>query len=118
MQAGDKSQQALFYSGVPSVEFAITEYLEKYALPAKVSNGVHGFQDKLSKLGLEAKAFTELREKGEAEVEKLEEELASIARKLSQGEKGKEIRRKIERISASKEVQDKFEQERAPLWGR
>ena len=32
--------KALIYTGVPAIELAISEYLSKYALPAKLTKGV------------------------------------------------------------------------------
>lgn len=115
-EAGDAYQEALFYSGIPSVELAITEYLEKYALPARVSNGVHSFKDKIDKLGLEAKTIDNLKS-DKKKVEQLKDELELITAKLTQGEEGRKCRSKIEGLSAAAQVEDKFEKASGSFMG-
>ena len=41
----DTYQEALMYSGVPSIEEAINEYLEKYAVTSKITTAVNSFKD-------------------------------------------------------------------------
>lgn len=105
--SGDEHQEALYYSGVPSVEFSITEYLEKYALPAKVSQGVQTFQDKIRKLRLEADMIKKLKEDRE-KVVSLKGELEEIASRLSKGDGARKFRDKIEALSAAKQVKEKL----------
>lgn len=105
--SGDKHQEALYYSGVPSVELAITEYLEKYALPAKVSQGVQTFQGKIRALGLEADTIEKLKE-DRKKVDSLKGELEEIASKLSKGDGARKFRDKIKDLSAAKQVEVKF----------
>ena len=107
-ESGDKHQEALYYSGVPSVELAITEYLEKYALPAKVSQGVQTFQEKIRALGLEADMIEKLKEDRE-KVVSLKGELEEIASKLSKGDGARKFRDKIKDLSAAKQVEVKLE---------
>ena len=50
----DEYAMALFYSGIPSIEYAISEYLSKYAIPAKISEAVSSFKGKIDALNIEA----------------------------------------------------------------
>ena len=57
----DLYQEALIYTGVPAIELAMSEYLEKYALPAKITEGVYSFKDKIENLNIEANEEEKLR---------------------------------------------------------
>lgn len=109
---GDMYREALFYTGVPAIELAISEYLEKYALPAKISEGVISFKGKIDSLGVEASAIDELRH-GEDAIAKLKEELAQLTSLIDKGEKARELRDKIDGFSSEKCIGDKLEKARA-----
>ena len=51
----DGYRQALVHTGVPAVEAAISEYLEKYAVPAKITEALHSFKQIIDDLNNEAK---------------------------------------------------------------
>lgn len=108
----DKYREALIYTGVPAIELAISEYLAKYALPAKIAEGVHSFKSKIDSLGVEARE-TEKLKNDEAAVDRLKAELAKLSGLISKGEKAKELRDKIDSFSASKSIAEKLEKARA-----
>lgn len=99
---------ALIYTGVPAIELAITEYLAKYALPAKLSEGVHSFKDKIDSLGVEAEETRRLEGNREA-VEKLRENLDKLESALAKGEKADVVRAKIDGLSVKDVLSEKFE---------
>ena len=103
----DAYQEALIYTGVPAVELAVSEYLTKYALPAKITEGVRSFEKKIENLGIEA-AETEKLKGNQAEVEKLSGALQAIDAVLQKGEKADEVRKKIDGLSVEKMLQEKF----------
>lgn len=111
---GNKYQEALIYTGIPAIELAISEYLSKYALPAKITEGVYSFKDKIDKLGIEAEATRKL-ENNKDEVEKLSAALQAIENALKNGGKADEVRRKIEGLSVEGELEGKFEEIRSSL---
>ena len=105
---GNQLQEALYYSGIPSIELAITEYLNKYAIPEKISKGVNTFKDKLESLRLEAKE-TEKLKNNEQEVKHLQESIQQIEKVINEGEKGKALKDKIQKISTAEEINQKLE---------
>lgn len=101
--SGDIDEQALIYSGIPSIELAITEYLTKYALPAKISEGVYSFKDKIDALNVEALEKEKLKN-NEKQINKIKKDIAKIRETLKNGEKGKESERKIDSIDVSSDI--------------
>lgn len=114
---GDAYQEALIYTGVPAVELAVSEYLTKYALPAKITEGVYSFKEKIDNLGIEA-AETEKLKGNQAEVEKLSGALKAIEAALQKGEKADEVRKKIDNLSVEEIFTEKFEKIRGNLMGQ
>ena len=74
---GDEYAEALVYTGIPAIELAISEYLIKYALPAKITEGVYSFKEKIDNLGVEA-AEKEKLKGNKAAVEQFTETLKKI----------------------------------------
>ncbi|MBQ3837622.1 MAG: dynamin family protein, partial [Treponema sp.] len=102
-ESNDEEGLALLYSGVPSVELAITEYLSKYALPAKITEGVYSFKEKIDALGIESSAKNELAG-NERKIKEMQENLAKIKNALSKGDKAKEVKQQIENLSVKDEL--------------
>lgn len=99
-QNGDALEEALLHTGVPSVELAISEYLEKYALPAKITEGVYSFKDKIEALNIEANAKNELAG-NEQKVQELQKNLEAIKTALEKGDKAHEVKQQIQFLSVS-----------------
>ena len=108
LENNDEYQQALIYTGVPAVELAVSEYLTKYALPAKITEGVYSFKEKIEKLGIEIAEIEKL-EGNEAEVEKLQGALKEIEAELEKGKKADEVRETIDSLSVKRRLKDEFE---------
>ena len=106
-EEGDLAQ-ALIYTGIPAIELAISEYLTKYALPAKITEGVYSFKEKIDNLGVEATEKEKLKG-NKAEVEKQTEKLELIEKTLQSGEKAEEVKAKINEIATEQEVKEEFE---------
>lgn len=104
----DAYQEALIYTGVPAVELAVSEYLTKYALPAKITEGVYSFKEKIENLGIEA-AEKEKLKGNEAEVKKLQGALDAIEEALQKGKKADEVREKIDSLSVKRLLTEEFE---------
>lgn len=101
-------QEALIHTGILAIEVAISEYLSKYALPAKITEGVRAFGEKLDNLGIEAAENEKLKNNKE-EVEKRVKILDGIAKVLENGEKSKEIQQKIDGLSLKNSLKEKIE---------
>ncbi|MDY2756343.1 MAG: dynamin family protein [Candidatus Treponema excrementipullorum] len=99
-------KRALIYTGIPAIELAISEYLAKYALPAKLTKGVDSFKQKIVNLGLEAQANKELKNNKEA-VEKVIASLKEIDTLVSSGELGKKLAEELKQFNLSEQTNEK-----------
>jgi predicted GTPase len=87
---GDENAQTLVYSGIRAIEIAINEYLDKYALSAKISQAVAVFKKIVDGLHLAEQtqeALAKDTEKREQTVRLLEKAIAAIEK----GDKAKEL---------------------------
>lgn len=91
---GDKELEALYYTGVPSVEAAINEYLEKYAVTSKITNAVNTFKRIVEQQQFMQNLQEELAENEEARIA-LARKMEEIEDKLAQGNKINEFKKKI-----------------------
>ncbi|HBB13435.1 MAG TPA: hypothetical protein DCZ76_04075 [Treponema sp.] len=113
----DEYQEALIYTGIPAIELAISEYLTKYALPAKITEGVYSFKEKIDNLGVEAKEKEKLKD-NQANVKKLSKTLEEIEAVLKKGDKAEAVRVKIDGLSVQGNLKQKFEVVRSNLMGK
>lgn len=96
----DEYTKALHYTGITSIEAAINEYLEKYAVTSKITNAVNTFQriveqeDMKNKLEHAILADSQQRE----EIKRI---MNSINEELEQGDKAAEFKKKIENLDVS-----------------
>ena len=91
---GDTAEEALIHTGIPSIEAAIRQYVQKYAKTSKIKNIVDTFDHKLDELGCMEETKRELaqnREKGK----EIAEQLALIRRKIDDGKSAKEFQSSI-----------------------
>ncbi len=107
-ERNDTYDEALIYTGVPAIELTINEYLSKYALPAKITEGVFSFKETINKLGIEAEA-TERLKNDKSEFDKLAKNLEKIKLALKKSENVNKIKSEIEKLSASNVLREKFE---------
>lgn len=92
---GDTAEEALIHTGIPSIEAAIRQYVQKYAKTSKIKNIVDTFDHKLDELGCMEETKRELaqnQEKGE----EIAEQLALIRRKIDDGKSAKEFKSSID----------------------
>jgi predicted GTPase len=94
----------LWYTGVPAVELAVSEYLEMHALPIKISKGVDTFKERIKAL--------HVYEDAQKSIEEDDQKLADFAKKLEKldgllekGEKAKQVKKQIEALSVEKELE-------------
>ncbi|MFJ8234195.1 dynamin family protein [Ureibacillus sp. NPDC094379] len=92
--SGDKELEALYYTGVPSVEAAINEYLDKYAVTSKITNAVNTFKRIVEQQQFMQNLQDELAENEEARIA-LAKKMEEIEDKLAQGNKVNEFKSKI-----------------------
>ena len=91
---GDTAEEALIHTGIPSIEAAIRQYVQKYAKTSKIKNIVDTFDHKLDELNCmeeTRRALAQNREKGK----EIAEQLALIRRKIDDGKSAKEFQSSI-----------------------
>lgn len=101
-------QEALVYTGIPAVELAINEYLDKYALPAKVTEGVFSFKSRIDSLRLEADTTKKLKD-DKNELQKRLELIEKITKQLENGKKKDDILKKIDSISVKNNFNEGYD---------
>lgn len=110
----DVFEEALVHTGIPAVEMAINEYLDKYAITTKVKTAVDTFCKKIEDKKLKSNLLNELSGNEQAR-EELKQRLTFVERQLNDGEKARQFKGKIEKISISKEVDQRVEKIRAKI---
>lgn len=100
-------KQALIYTGVPAIELAISEYLAKYALPAKLAKGVDSFKQKIDNLGLEAQTNKNIAE-NKSGIDRALKTIEQVERILSNGQMGKNLAEGMKNLNVKKDVEPKF----------
>ncbi|GEN81835.1 hypothetical protein SLU01_01470 [Sporosarcina luteola] len=111
---GDEQTEALYYSGVPSVESAINEYLDKYALTSKITNAVNTFkriverEQFMQNLQEELASNEEERKNVHAAMEKIEAQLVK-------GNQAQEFKKKIMKLDFN--VGEYFEEINEKVFG-
>jgi len=107
-KSNDKYTDALIQTGIPAVEGAISEYLEKYAQPQKITEAIHSFMQIIRDLGTEANE-TKLLKDNQAKIEETKIAIEKIEAIIKEGKKGSALKDKIDSLSADKEIRDAFE---------
>lgn len=99
----DSETLALLYSGVPSIEMAISEYLTKYAIPVKIAAGVETFHNKVASLKIEADTRKSI-ENDEAKLAELRKIIAKLEAILSKKDFAQEVKKRIEGLSIASDM--------------
>lgn len=94
---GDEEEENLLHTGVPSVELAINEYLEKYALTNKVKTAVDTFQKKIESHNLMQNLVDQL-QKDKGRCEALNQKIDIIRAQVKDGRKAEIFRQKIKQL--------------------
>ena len=113
-EAEDTESLAEIYSGVPAVEIAINEYIEKYAISAKVKKAVESFDHAIDRLAVKSTSIKNL-EHSNAEREKVLDALKIIKERLQKGEEGKNYQEKIDNLSISDTLNESLKNIRKDL---
>jgi len=105
-ESGDNESLAEIYSGVPAVEIAINEYIEKYAISAKVKKAVETLTKRIQKEQKKDKSIIYLEKKRE-DREKTIEALKEVEDRMQKGQHGQIYRQKINRLSITDTLNEK-----------
>ena len=92
-------QEALIHTGVPAVEATISEYIDKYAFPMKISDGVSDIIGIINELKMEEKFYSELAA-DERKLSLVQEQIVEAEKKI-QNNRGiyDDFRAKIEKYN-------------------
>ncbi len=90
----DLYTEALYHSGVPAIEKAINEYLEKYAVTSKITNAVNSFKKIVERESIVQKLQEEMKS-DEQKRQEIYNEMVRIEKELKQGKKAKLFRKKL-----------------------
>jgi hypothetical protein len=91
----DENTQALIYSGLAAIELAMDEYLEKYAITAKISKAVGVFINIINRLDLKNKTEADLAA-NEDERKKVASELKTLRIHIENGVEAKKLKEKFD----------------------
>lgn len=94
---GDEQEENLLHTGVPSIELAINEYLEKYALTNKVKTAIDTFQRKIESHHLMQNLAEQL-QKDQGRCEALNQQINVIRAQVKDGRKAETFRQKIKKL--------------------
>lgn len=105
IESKNRNKQALIHSGIPSIEEAISLYVEKYAKTAKIKNIVDTFEKRLES----AKTMANLQEeiaKNKDKQEEISNQIENIRKKINDGQQAKKYIDSIESLNADKEIKE------------
>ncbi|MEI0798997.1 dynamin family protein [Brachyspira intermedia] len=106
--AEDELDTLLVHTGVPAVEIAINDYLEKYAMAEKVKKAVDSFIGYIEKEKMQEQIAEEL-SKNENALKAFNIAIGNIRNQLADGEKGKKYRDKIKQLDMSQDIKYKLD---------
>ena len=95
IENADKNEQAIIHTGIPSVEAAIRQYVQKYAKTAKIKNIVDTFIHKLDEVG----CFEQTKHEIESNMDERDKVLAQICivkKKLDDAQTAQSFRRAVD----------------------
>ena len=104
IESNDIKTIALMHSGVPALEQAISEYLEKYAYPMKIAEAIEEFKDIIDEKKMH-NSFTELLKYDEEALENVTNQIDTIQHKKDDRvHKRKEFEKEIDNYSLDSQL--------------
>ena len=110
----DRFALADIYSGVPVLEIAINEYLEKYAIRQKIKEPVRLLKKTIDFQKIKIGSLESIN-KHEEHIKDLEEALENIKEAIEKGDKAKELKNKINDYSLNDNIEKFFEEQKSNL---
>lgn len=104
----DEYREALVHTGIPAVEGAINEYLEKYAQPQKITEALFAFMQTIKDLDTENREKSLLKD-NQAKVKETQAAIEKIWKVIEDGREGAKLKEKIDALSIDAEVNNAFE---------
>lgn len=109
IEADDTKEQALIYSGIYSIEAAITAYVKKYAKTKKIKDLIESFQEVLESSEVLLKAKTRVATDEKA-AKACAERAAAIRQKIADGKEAEVFKQKIAALDPMPIIGEKAEQ--------
>lgn len=110
-ESGDELEECLYYSGLPSIELAISEYIEKYAVSTKIGYAIESFIAILNEKEMLFHLQSKLAD-NEAERKRLCEKIGLVEDILQKGEAAVHFKNRIEEITIA-DIIDKCDEHKA-----
>lgn len=111
IKEGNEYEEALIHTGIPAIEEAINEYLDKYAYPIKINDAISEFQSIAEEDIMKNNLDKELASDSTA-YKKIRMQIEEAKKKKANGEKIDSIKSKINRLiideSAFRDVEKKL----------
>lgn len=95
--------EVLVHTGLPAIEIAIAEYLEKYALTNKINEAVNTFKKRIDEKEIMAKLEDEM-SKSEQMREEISEKMNALLAQLEDGKTAQKFRDKLEGLEVGDEL--------------
>lgn len=113
-ESGDMYEEVIWYTGIPAVEIAINEYLQKYAYTAKIKTAVDTFKKKVEEKDMHAKMISSIQnnEKNRSEIHSQLQAIKSI---LEEGEEAQKFRGRIKALDMMKDAKSRIRKVRAKI---
>ncbi|MBY0124392.1 dynamin family protein [Bacillus sp. S/N-304-OC-R1] len=111
----DEELEALYHSGVPAVEMAINEYLDKYAVTSKITNAVNSFKKIVEREQMMQNLQQRMADDQE-EKDRVHQEMSRIEQELEQGEKAKVFRQRIKNLDFN--IESYFENSKEKIFNQ
>lgn len=109
VENNDIKEQALIYSGIYSLEAAITAYVKKYAKTKKIKDLVEAFQEVLESNEILVKAKTKVATDAAA-AKACADRAAQVRRKIADGKEAAIFKKKIAALDPMPKIQKKTEE--------
>lgn len=112
--ADDEYAEAMIHTGVPAIELAINEYLQKYAYTAKIKTAVDTFRKKVEEKDMHAKMMTSI-QNDEAARENINKQLQLVKTQLEEGKSGAAFREKIQNLDMMEQADERIQELRTKI---
>lgn len=110
----DQYEEVMWYTGIPAVEMAINEYLQKYAYTTKIKTAVDTFKKKVEEKDMHAKMISSI-QNNEEQRNEIHRQLEAIKIILDEGEEAQKFRSRIESLDMMKDAKRRIRKVRAKI---
>ncbi|MEH6942057.1 dynamin family protein [Bacillus sp. JJ722] len=111
----DEEAVTLYHTGVPGIEAAINEYLDKYAVTSKITNAVNSFKRIVEREQIMQNLQQRMAD-DQQERDKIHQEMEKLEKELEKGEKAQKFKQKIQNLNFN--IDQYFEQARNKIFGQ